>query len=108
METKRKDVVNEPVAAATYGMSSKLMDSGLLSIVRDLSHEDKTCLIRYIHETEVSNIEDFEDLNDNQEPYTMEELYARIDEAEAGMERGEGKTFEEMMNGFRNKLLWLK
>lgn len=46
-------------------------------------------------------------VNDKQ-PYTIEELNARIDEAEAGMERGEGKTYEEMMDGFREKLLWLK
>ena len=38
----------------------------------------------------------------------MEELNARIDEAEEEMERGEGKSFEEMMNGFRHDLLWLK
>ena len=38
----------------------------------------------------------------------MEELNARIDETEAEIERGEGKSFEEMMNGFREKLLWLK
>ncbi len=38
----------------------------------------------------------------------MEELNARIDEAEAEMDRGEGKTFEEMMSGFKQQLLWLK
>lgn len=37
-------------------------------------------------------------------PYTMEELNARIDEAEAEIERNEGKTFSEMMNGFRKEL----
>ena len=40
--------------------------------------------------------------------YTIEELNARIDEAEEGIEKGEGKSFEEMMNGFRRELLWLK
>jgi len=50
----------------------------------------------------------FEELNDDQPPCTLEELNARIDEAEAEIERGEGKTFEEMMNGFRQELLWLK
>lgn len=46
--------------------------------------------------------------NDGQPPYTVEELNARIDEAELEMDRGEGKTFSEMMNGFRKELLWLK
>ena len=40
--------------------------------------------------------------------YTIEELNARIDEAEEGIEKGEGKSFEKMMNGFRRELLWLK
>jgi hypothetical protein len=47
-------------------------------------------------------------LDDIQLPYTLEELNARIDEAEAEAERGGGKSFDEMMNGFREKLLWLK
>ncbi len=37
--------------------------------------------------------------------YTIEELTARIDEAEEEIDRGEGKTFEEMMNGFKQQLL---
>ena len=49
----------------------------------------------------------FEELNDDQQPYTMEELNARIDEAEEEIDRGEGKSFDEMMAGFRVKLLWL-
>ncbi len=108
MKRNSKGVVREPAIAATYGMSAKLTESGLLSIVNDLSHEDKECLIRYIHKTEEPDINGFEKLYDNQEPYTMEELNARIDEAEAAMDRGEGKTFNEMMNGFREELLWLK
>ncbi|MBR0180511.1 MAG: hypothetical protein IJQ04_02445 [Prevotella sp.] len=108
MDTKRKDVAKETVSLASYGMSDKLRNSGILSIVTDLSHEDKACLIRYIHESEEMDIHNFEELNDEQEPYTMEELNARIDEAEEEIERGEGKTFNEMMNGFREKLLWLK
>ena len=38
----------------------------------------------------------------------MEELNSRIDEAEEEIDRGEGKSFDEMMAGFREKLLWLK
>ena len=47
-------------------------------------------------------------IKDDLQPYTMEELNARIDEAEAEIDKGEGKSFEEMMNGFKEELLWLK
>ena len=30
-----------------------------------------------------------------------------VDEAEEEIERGEGKSFDEMMAGFRKELLWL-
>ena len=92
----------------TYGMSFELRNSGLLGKINGLSQKDKACLVRYIYDTENSGIAEFEELNDDQPPYTLEELNARIDEAEAEIERGEGKTFEEMMNGFRQELLWLK
>ena len=62
----------------------------------------------FIHETENPNLDIFEEINDDMQPYTMEELNARIDETEAEIDRGEGKSFEEMMNGFREQLLWLK
>jgi hypothetical protein len=103
-----KNVVNDAAAAHTYGMSDELRDSGLLSTVLGLSSQDKACLIRYIHETENPNLDDFEEIGDDLQPYTMEELNARIDESEAEIEQGEGKSFEEMMNGFREQLLWLK
>ncbi len=108
MKTTKKNKVNEPISVATYGMSDKLRNSGILDAVNDLSHEDKSCLIRYIHETDEAGSSEFVDLDDNHVPYTIEELNARIDEAEAEMDRGEGKTFEDMMNGFREELLWLK
>ena len=92
----------------TYGMSDELRNSGLLSLVRNLSHEDKTSLIRYIYITDNPDTTPFEELKDDQCPYTMEEINARIDEAEEEMDRGEGKSFEEMMASFREKLLWLK
>jgi hypothetical protein len=38
----------------------------------------------------------------------MEEINSRLDEAEEEIDRGEGKSFEEMMAGFKEKLLWLK
>ena len=102
------DFASEPEAALTYGMSDELRNSGLLSQVRNLSHEDKACLIRYIYITDKPETTSFEELEDDQCPYTMEELNARIDEAEEEIDRGEGKSFEEMMAGFREKLLWLK
>ena len=102
------DTASEPSAALTYGMSDTLRDSGLLTSVRDLSREDKVCLIRYIYKTEDFDADAFDNLYDDQKPYTMEELNARIDEAEAEIDRGEGKTFDEMMSGFKEKLLWLK
>lgn len=102
------DVAGEPAARLTYGMSSALRDSDLLSKVRSLSQEDKSCLIRYIRQIDGQELEAWEDMDDAASPYSMEELNARIDEAEEEMERGEGKSFEEMMNGFRHDLLWLK
>ena len=71
--------------AMTYGMSDSLLNSGLLSQISGLSTQDKQCLIRYIsEEVEVEQLEEDEwDLQDtsNLEPYTLEELYARIDES---------------------------
>ncbi len=102
------NAVNELAAILTYGMSPALRGSDLLGKVDRLSHKDKACLIRYIRQTDEQGHEDWENLNDDNTPYTMEELNARIDEAEEGMARGEGKSFEEMMNGFKRQLLWLK
>ena len=98
----------ESAAALTYGMSDELRNSDMLSRVQNLSHEDKACLIRYIYRTEEPDTTAYEGLEDNLSPYTIEELNARIDEAEKEMDRGEGKSFEEMMAGFKEKLLWLK
>ena len=102
------DVVNEPAAALTYGMSAALRDSDILGKVNSLSHEDKTCLIRYIRQTDDQGQNEWEDISDEVSPYTIEELNARIDEAEEEIDRGEGKSFEEMMDGFKQQLLWLK
>jgi hypothetical protein len=98
----------EPAAALTYGMSEELRNSDMLSRVQNLSHEDKACLIRYIYRTDEPEATAFEGLEDDQCPYTMEELNARIDEAEEEIDRGDGKSFDEMMAGFKEKLLWLK
>ena len=98
----------EPAAALTYGMSQTLRNSGLLGIVGDLSQEDKACLIRYVRQTENHGQDAWEGLDDNLPPYTLEELNARIDEAEEEIDHGGGKSFEEMMDGFKQRLLWLK
>ena len=106
-ENKHNDMASEPVAS-TYGMSAELRNSRLLNEVQNLSREDRHCLVRYIYDSESAGLDDFSEMNDEQQPYTMEELNARIDEAEAEIERGEGKSFDEMMAGFRKELLWLK
>lgn len=98
----------EPAAALTYGMSPALLESGLLGKVNSLNHEDKACLIRYIRQTDEQDLDTWEELSDCLPPYTEEELNARIEEAEAEIDRGEGKSFDEMMDGFRQQLLWLK
>ena len=50
----------------------------------------------------------FEDIDNEATAYSFEELNARIDEAEAEIESGDGKSFEEMMCGFKKELAWLK
>jgi hypothetical protein len=103
-----KDFASEPTVASTYGMSAELRNSGLLNAVDALSNEDKTCLVRYIHSIEEPDVDLFEDVNDEVTPYTMEELNARIDEVEAEIAQGHGKSFDEMKNDFKKELLWLK
>ena len=61
------DFASEPEAALTYGMSDELRNSGLLSQVRNLSHEDKACLIRYIYITDKPETTLFEELEDELE-----------------------------------------
>jgi len=99
-------MASEP-ALAVYGMSPELRNSDLLQRIRNLSESDKECLIRYIcHFVDTDDV--YERLDDHLPPYTMEELNARIDEAEQEMDSGGGKTFDEMMAGFKKELLWLK
>ena len=47
-------------------------------------------------------------LQEEEAPYTQEELMARIDEGEAQFERGEFKTHEQMMQELREEFSWLK
>lgn len=42
------------------------------------------------------------------QPYTSDELMARIDEGEAQFERGEYKTHEQLMSELKEEFVWLK
>ena len=118
MRSKRYKVQKESVdkvcdqIAMTYGMSDSLLNSGLLSQISGLSTQDKQCLIRYIsEEVEVEQLEEDEwDLQDtsNLEPYTLEELYARIDESHQQYLRGEYVTSEESDAMLKEEFPWLQ
>lgn len=60
------------------------------------------------HTSDFSDAENIVNIADETTPYSSEELNARIDEAEIEIERGEGKTLDEMVNGFKKELAWLK
>ena len=98
--------------AMTYGMSDELRHGDLLSRISSLSLRDKQCLIRYIsEEVETEQIEEDEwDLQDtsNLEPYTLDELYARIQESEEQYQRGEYYTAEQSNALLKEKYLWLQ
>ena len=106
------DKVNEPVAM-TYGMSEKLVNSGLLTQISSLSTADKKCLIGYITQ-EVACDDDIDDdaawntFDSDLPPYTLEELYARIDESHQQYLRGEYVTAEESDAMLRREFLWLQ
>lgn len=105
------DRVAEPLAM-TYGMSDQLLSSDLLSRISRLSLSDKQCLIRYIsEEVEVDQIE--EDEWDHQgtsdlKPYTLDELYARIQESEEDIKKGRVLTAKEAREELRKEFLWLR
>ena len=98
--------------AMTYGMSDMLRNSDLLQRISRLSTKDKQCLIRYItEEVEVEGLEEDEwDLQDtsNLEPYTLDELYARIQESHEQYLRGEYFTEEEVRKELKEEFLWLQ
>lgn len=103
--------VAEPVAM-TYGMSDELRNSDLLTRISSLSLSDKQCLMRYIsEEVEVEGLEEDEwDRQDTTalEPYTLDELYARIEESHAEYLRGEVLTAEEAREELKSEFLWLQ
>ena len=102
---------SEPVAM-TYGMSDELRNSDLLHRISGLSTKDKQCLIRYISEESAEETDNddalWDSFNDDQPPYTLEELYARIEESEAQYQRGEFYTAEESDAILKKKYLWLQ
>lgn len=99
-------------AAMTYGMSDELRNSDLLNRISRLSLNDKQCLIRYIsEEVEVEAMESDEwDSQDSSDltPYSLDELYERIEESEAQYQRGEYYTAAESNKLLKEKYLWLQ
>lgn len=96
----------------TYGMSDYLLNSDLLDRISGLSTRDKQCLISYISE-EVAEETDDDDVDWNLidkdlPPYTLDELYARIEESEAEIERGEYYTAEEARELLKKEFPWLR
>ena len=110
-EGKKGTKAAEPMAM-TYGMSDELLASDLLNRINGLSTKDKKCLIRYIsEEVEVDELEEDEwDRQDtsNLEPYTLDELYARIQESHEQYLRGEYHTEEEVRKELKEEFLWLQ
>jgi hypothetical protein len=101
---EKKTYASEPVAM-TYGMSDYLLNSGLLTQISDLSTRDKQCLISYISEEVAEETDDDDvdwDLMDKDlPPYTLDELYARIEESHAAYLRGEVLTAKEAREQLR-------
>ena len=99
-------------AAMTYGMSDELLNSDLLQRIDRLSISDKRCIISYIsEEVEVASLEEDEwDREDTSglEPYTLDELYARIEASEEDIRNGRVLTVEESRKQLREKFLWLQ
>lgn len=107
-----KDKVCEPVAM-TYGMSDSLVNSGLLTQIRDLSTEDKKCLIGYISqvvaydEAEDDNV-DWNAIDRDLPPYTLDELLSRIEKSHQQYLRGEYSTEAEVREELKKEFLWLQ
>ena len=113
---EHNNIYNRTSAAAplamTEGMSEELLRSDLLSRISVLSLNDKQCLIRYISE-EVEADQTEEDPWETQatsdlEPSSLEELYARIEESEEQIRRGEYQTEEEVREEMRKEFPWLR
>ena len=97
----------------TNGMSDELLQSDLLSRISVLSLNDKQCLIRYISEEVEADQMGEEDPWETQdtsdlEPYTLEELRARLRESHEQYLRGEYQTEEEVREEMRKEFPWLR
>ena len=110
-EGKKGTLAAEPVAM-TYGMSDTLLGSDLLQRISGLSTQDKRCLISYIsEEVEAERLEEDEwDRQDTTDlkPYTLDELYARIQVSHEQYLRGEYYTEEEVRKELKEEFLWLQ
>lgn len=111
MKVKNDNKVSEPLGM-TYGMSDYLVNSGLLSQISSLSTSDKQYLMGYIAQ-EVAEEEAEEDeweCKDTSDltPYTLEELYARIEESEEQIKRGEVYTEAEVRAMLKEEFPWLQ
>jgi hypothetical protein len=110
---KNKGTNAEEPMAMTYGMSDYLVNSGLLTQISSLSTKDKQCLLGYIAQ-EVADSEAEEDdvdwdlMDKDLPPYTLDELHARIEESHASYLRGDYVTAEESNTLLKEKYLWLQ
>ena len=112
MEEGTKGTRTAEPTAMTYGMSDELRNSDLLDRINGLSIKDKQCLIRYIsEEVEVEELEEDEwDRQDTSDlmPYTLDELYARIEASEEDIRNGRVLTVEQSREQLRKRFLWLQ
>ena len=112
MEEGTKGTYASEPTAMTYGMSDELRNSDLLDRINGLSIQDKQCLIRYIsEEVEVEELEEDEwDRQDTSDlkPYTLDELYARIEASEEDIRNGRVLTVEQSREQLRKGFLWLQ
>ncbi len=110
---KNKGTKAEEPMAMTYGMSDYLVNSGLLTRISDLSIKDKKCLLCYIaqevavDESEEDDV-DWDLMDKDLEPYTLDELYARIEKSHAAYLCGDFVTAEESNALLKEKYLWLQ
>lgn len=111
-ENKYSNHVSEPIAM-TYGMSDYLVNSGLLSQISSLSTSDKQYLMGYIaqevaeEETEKDDV-DWDLIDKDLPPYTLEELYADLEESHQQYLRGEYMTEAEVREELKKEFSWLQ
>ena len=108
---KNNDIVSEP-SAMTYGMSDYLVNSGLLSQISNLSTSDKQYLMGYIAqevaEEETEDDVDWDLIDKDLPPYTLDELYARIEESHQQYLKGEYMTEAEVREELKKEFSWLQ